>query len=337
LRTAFLGTSDFAAGVLDALAASAHRPALVITRPDRPRGRGRRTMPPPVAVYARERGLRAEQPPSVNSDETLAKLDELAPDAVIICAFGALVKEPLLSHHPMLNVHPSLLPRWRGAAPIERAIMAGDTETGVCVMRLTAGLDSGPVCARASEPIAADDDYGALARRLCALGGKLIVQTLDAVAGGTPLPFEEQGECGVSYAEKITAADRILRPERGAAELARTVRALRPHIGASIELSDGSRLGICDAIALSDPIGGAASERGGTNGREGAPVREGATGRERAPVREAASIHLAAGRLAAVEGRLLLGTSDGVLELLQVQPAGGRPMDAGAYLRGHAL
>jgi methionyl-tRNA formyltransferase len=312
LRTAFLGTSDFAAGVLDALAGSSHRPSLVVTRPDKPRGRGRRTASPPVAERARELDLAVYQPASVNTDEALAELDRVAAEAVVICAFGALIKEPLLSRHPMLNVHPSLLPRWRGAAPVERAIAAGDEQTGVCVMRLTAGLDSGPVCASTSEPIAADDDYGTLSQRLCALGGRLIVATLDAAAAGQPLPFEEQDEQGATYAEKITAEDRLLSPERPAAELARTVRALRPHIGANLLREDGSKLGVRDAVALTP------QEAQGI----ALPIGK---------------LALPAGKLASVQGRLLLGTSGGVLELLSVQPPGGKAMDAASYLRGHAL
>src|SRR5207237_5937203 len=130
-RTVFLGTSEFAAAVLEHLAASPHRPALVITRPDRPRGRGRRIAPPPVAAAAWRLGIELDQPSSVNDQSSRARIAEARPEVVCVCAYGALIKEPLLSEHTMLNVHPSLLPRWRGAAPIERAVMAGDERTGV--------------------------------------------------------------------------------------------------------------------------------------------------------------------------------------------------------------
>src|SRR6476620_8212402 len=126
-----MGTSEFAASVLRRLAASPHAPSLVVTRPDRPRGRGRKLQPPPVADAAAELGLEVFQPDSVNSDEARARIAAEQPGELLICAFGALIKEPLLSEHAMLNVHPSLLPRWRGAAPIERAIEAGDELTGV--------------------------------------------------------------------------------------------------------------------------------------------------------------------------------------------------------------
>ncbi|MDQ6730027.1 MAG: methionyl-tRNA formyltransferase, partial [Actinomycetota bacterium] len=125
MRTVYLGTSAFAAGILRALAASPHRPALVVTRPDRPRGRGRRLAAPPVADTARELDLELAQPENVNDEGARAQITAAAPDAVCVCAFGALIREPLLSDHELLNVHPSLLPRWRGAAPVERAIMAG--------------------------------------------------------------------------------------------------------------------------------------------------------------------------------------------------------------------
>ena len=212
----------------------------------------------------------------------------------MICAYGALIKEPLLSAYEMLNVHPSLLPRWRGAAPIERAIEAGDEETGVTIMRPTAELDAGPVCLQRAESIAPDDDYGSLAPRLAALGGELLVEALD-----TQPPFREQPDQGVTYAEKIEPADRRLDPARPADELERRVRALTPHIGAYVELDDGERLGVRRAA-----LAPAADD-----------VPPGALERAR-------------------RARLLYGAAQGALELLEVQPPGKRPMDAAAWLRG---
>jgi methionyl-tRNA formyltransferase len=272
LRTVYLGTSDFAAAVLERLAGSPHRPALVVTRPDAPKGRGRAVSPPPVADTARALGLELDQPASVNDDEARARIAAAQPDAVVVCAFGALIKEPLLSEHELINVHPSLLPRWRGAAPVERAIMAGDEETGVSIMRLTAGWDSGPVCLAAAEPIARNDTYGTLAARLQELGSGLLIRALDERP-----PFLEQDETGVTYAEKIGPEDRTLDLSRPAIENERMVRALTPHIGARLQLSDGSFLGVRAARA-----------------------RE-----------------------------------DGLLELVEVQPAGGRPMTYAEYVRGH--
>jgi methionyl-tRNA formyltransferase len=326
LATVFLGTSQFAAAILDRLARSdAHRPALVVTRPDRPRGRGRRATPPPVAERARELGIPLQQPQSVNDPDARALIAQAGlsredpasvgspadgtPLTIVVCAFGALIKEPLLSEHTILNVHPSLLPRWRGAAPLERAIMAGDRETGVSIMRLTAGLDSGPVCLAASEPIRPDDTYGSLSTRLQELGGELILRALD----DTP-PFVEQPADGVTYAEKIGPADRLLDPSRPAAELERVVRALHPHVRARLELLDGTLLGVHRAALLDGDSG--PSERGASTEDDVAAGEPG---------------------LRASDDRLLLVCSEGTLELLVVQPPGGRPMDGSAYLRGHEL
>ena len=207
MRTVYLGTSDFAVTILRRLAESPHAPELVVTRPDRPRGRGRKLTPPPVADAARELGLELFQPDSVNSEEAVARIGAVRPEAMCLCAFGALIKEPLLSDHVIFNVHPSLLPRWRGAAPVERAIMAGDAGTGVTIMRLTAGLDSGPICAQAPEPISAQDTYGTLAPRLAELGGRLLIGSLSG-----DVHWTEQDDALATYAEKIEAADRRLDP-----------------------------------------------------------------------------------------------------------------------------
>ncbi len=296
MRTVYLGTSDFAAEVLRRLAASEHRLALVVTRPDRPRGRGRRLAAPPVAAAATELGLALEQPEDVNSAAARERIAAARPEVVCVCAFGALIKEPLLSEHEMLNVHPSLLPRWRGAAPIERAIMAGDEETGVAIMRVTAGLDSGPVCLLAREPIAPDDTYGTLSERLQRLAGDLLVRALDERP-----PFADQSEDGVTYAEKISAEDRLLDGTAASAtELERAVRALHPHVGARAALPDGSLLGV-----------------------------------RRAAVAHA--VPVPAGSLLRDGQRLLLSASPGALELLEVQPPGGRAMGVAEYLRGHPL
>jgi methionyl-tRNA formyltransferase len=315
LRTVFLGTSDFAAAVLERLAASDHRPALVLSRPDRPRGRGRRLAAPPVAERALALGIALEQPERVNEQPVVERIARARPDAVVVCAFGALIKEPLLSTHELLNVHPSLLPRWRGAAPIERAIMAGDKRTGVSIMRLTAGLDSGPVCLAAAEPISPEDTYGSLAARLQASGGELLVRALDLIAAGTPPVFAEQDEAAVTYAEKIAPADRLLDSARPAAELERVVRALHPHIGARIALADGELLGVHRArvAAEEEPVETVEEEK-------------------EAPTGEASAVQ--PGALTAVAGRLLYGARDRPLELLEVQSPGGRAMNADAYLRG---
>ena len=273
LSTVFLGTSAFAAAILERLADSPHRPALVVTRPDRARGRGRRAAPPPVAAVARALGIELEQPEDVNSPDATARIARARPQTVVVCAFGALIKEPLLSEHELLNVHPSLLPRWRGAAPVERAIMAGDAVTGVSIMRVTAGLDSGPVCLAAPEPIGHADTYGSLAPRLQRLGGDLLLRVLDDMARGVALAFTEQDGDEATYAEKIGPEDRLLDPARAASELERVVRALHPHIVARVALADGTLLGVHRAALTSTaPVDSGPAEDTGRPRTQGRPT-----------------------------------------------------------------
>jgi len=255
-------------------------------------------MAPPAAEAARELGVELLQAEDVNAEPALERIRAAAPEAVAVCAFGQLIREPLLSEFPMLNVHPSLLPRWRGAAPIERAIMAGDERTGVCVMRVAAGLDSGPVALCEELPIAPEDDFEALAARLAELGGELLVRALDLLAAGR-LELSEQDEAGATYAEKIDPAERRLDPARPAEQLAATVRALTPHVGAYLELAGGERLGVRRARAV--------------------------------------DVGVRAGEAKAEWGAMLVGCGRGALRLEVVQPPGGKPMPVDAYLRGHAL
>jgi methionyl-tRNA formyltransferase len=246
-RLVYLGTSSFAAAVLRGLHAGEHEIALVVTRPDAPKGRGRKLSAPPVADTARELGLELAQPQDINSDEAAQQIAHAGAGELIVCAFGAIIGEPLLSDAKPLNVHPSLLPRWRGAAPIERAMMAGDAETGVSIMQLVAELDAGPVAAQETEPILPEDTFGTLSERLEGLS----VELLERVLAEAP-EFTPQDEAGVTYAEKIGPADRTLDVNRPPEENARIVRALAPHIGARIELEDGSFLGVHDAAANTD-------------------------------------------------------------------------------------
>jgi methionyl-tRNA formyltransferase len=297
VRTAYLGTSEFAATVLRRLADSPHRPVLVVTPPDSRRGRGRKLSPPPAAEAARELGLELHQTPDVNSDESLAAIRAAGPKSIAVCAFGQLIREPLLSEYLMLNVHPSLVPRWRGAAPIERALMAGDSDTGVTIMRVTAGLDSGPVALSDTVPISEQDDYASLSAKLAELGGELLVRALDALEAGK-LQFTEQDDSAATYAEKISPEERHLHPSHAAPELERTVRALTPHVGAYLELEDGDRLGVRSARAVAAGPG--------------------------------------PGEIEASGDQLLLGSADGALQLDVVQPPGKKPMSAADFLRGHA-
>ena len=296
MRTVYLGTSDFAVEVLKALASSAHAPTLVVTPPDRPRGRGRRTASPPAADAARGLGLPLLQTESVNDPAAQEAIEEARPEAVAVCQFGQLIREPLLSRHLMLNVHPSLLPRWRGAAPIERALMAGDERTGVTIFKVTEGLDSGPMALWREARIEPDDTRGTLGGRLAELGAALLIEALDRAERGT-LELTEQPSAGETYADKIAPAERRLDPARPAAELARVVRALTPGVGAYVELAGGERLGVERAHAVDSGPG--------------------------------------PGQVSAAGGRLLVGCDPGALELEVVKPAGRRAMPAADYLRGH--
>jgi methionyl-tRNA formyltransferase len=297
VRTVYLGTSEFAAAVLRRLAGSPHRPLLVVTPPDRPRGRGRRSGSPPAATVARELGIELVQTENVNDEVALERIRAVRPEAVAVCAFGQLIREPLLSAWPLLNVHPSLLPRWRGAAPIERAIMAGDGDTGVSLMRITAGLDSGPVALQEGVAIGPEDDFESLSAKLSTLGGEMLVEALD-LQGRGELHFAEQDDAEATYAEKIESAERRLDPGRPAVELARTVRALTPHVGAYLEAGD-DRLGVRRARAV--------------------------------------DVSVRQGDMKSEWGALLLGCGRGALRLEVVQPPGGKPMAADAYLRGHPV
>jgi methionyl-tRNA formyltransferase len=298
VRTAYLGTSEFAATVLESLAESDHAPALVATPPDSKRGRGRNLSPPPAAEAARRLGLEVLQSSDVNEEAARVRIAATRPEAVVVCAFGQLIKEPLLSEWAMLNVHPSLLPRWRGAAPIERAIIAGDGRTGVSIMQVEAGLDSGPVALQEATAIGEDEYYDDVEARLAELSGKLLVDALDRLAAGK-LEFTEQEDSEATYAEKIEAAERRLDPAATAVELGRVVRGLNPHVGTYLELEGEQRVGV----------------------RAATPVGDGP----------------AQGGLATIEGTPVLGTSDGGLRLDVLQAPGGKPLSAADFLRGNDL
>ena len=236
-RVAFLGTSAFGADVLRRLAGEPGIDIVsVVTQPDRPSGRGRREQSPPVAVAARELGLHVVQTASASAEP---------PDADVgaVVAFGQMVRPPLLGAYPLYNLHPSLLPRWRGAAPVERAIMAGDDETGVCVIDLIAELDAGPIHGCARFPVGPDDDSAVVRSHALDLGAPLLAAALRGETSGV-----DQPEAGVTYAHKIEPADRRIDWSGRATDAANLVRALSPHIGARCEL-DGEPLTVWRARA----------------------------------------------------------------------------------------
>jgi len=281
VRVAFFGTSAFGAGALERLVRDhGTEIEVVVSQPDRPAGRGRRTQAPPVAAAASALGLPLIQAEGVSADPPAA-------DVGAVVAFGQILKPPLLGRYPLYNLHPSHLPRWRGAAPVERAIMAGDTETAVAVIGLVADLDAGPVYGMEPIPIGERDDAGAVRAVALELG----VPLLEQAAAGRLTPQPQAAE-GVTYAHKLSPEDRLLDWSRPAVELDRQVRALSPHIGARMTL-DGRDLTVWVARPL---------RHGPDQGALGSP--------------------------------LVIGCATGALEVLELQPSGGRRMPAVDYLRG---
>jgi len=288
----YAGTSAFGADCLRALVAGGTEVALVLSQPDRPAGRRRQPTPPPVAVAARELGLPLRQPE--RAGEAAADVARAGVAAMAICAYGQLVRPPFLEQLPWLNLHPSLLPRWRGAAPVERALMAGDAETGVAVMQLVEALDAGPVAAVHRFAVGPDDDAGAVMARALELGVPELARALAASAAGE-LELEPQAGGGVTYADKLVRADRLLDPADPARAAHDRVRALSPHIGALLRLA-----GQDVVVWRTSPVD--------------ADVAPGAV---------------------AVDGDdLVVGFADGALALRELQAPGRRRMDAASFLRG---
>ncbi|MDP4033026.1 MAG: methionyl-tRNA formyltransferase [Pseudorhodobacter sp.] len=230
MKIVFMGTPEFAVPILDALAAK-HDILCVYTQPPRPAGRGKQPRPSPVQARALALGLPTRHPTSLRSPEALAAFASLNADIAVVVAYGLILPQTILDAPTFgcLNIHASLLPRWRGAAPIHRAIMAGDTQTGVCIMQMQAGLDTGPVLARATTPINPTDTTADLHDRLSAIGAALIVQTLAALPR---LTAEPQSETGATYARKIDKLEARIDWTRPATEVDRQIRGLSPFPGA---------------------------------------------------------------------------------------------------------
>lgn len=230
MRVVFMGTPEFSVPVLAALAAH-HEVVAVYSQPPRPAGRGKKDRPTPVHMRALELGLPVRTPRNFRAEEDRAAFAALGADVAVVVAYGLILPQALLDapRHGCLNIHASLLPRWRGAAPIHRAIMAGDAETGLCIMQMEAGLDTGPVLLRATTPIGATETTGALHDRLSEMGARLILEALDRLDTLSPEP---QPETGVTYAAKIDKAEARIDWTRPAAELVRQVNGLSPFPGA---------------------------------------------------------------------------------------------------------
>ncbi|MEM6945409.1 MAG: methionyl-tRNA formyltransferase [Pseudomonadota bacterium] len=298
MRLVFMGTPAFAVPVLEAVAGAGHEIAAVYTQPARPAGRGKALRPSPVAEAAALRGLPIETPERFRDAGVIDGLRTHAPEIAVVVAYGQILPQAALDVPPLgcLNAHASLLPRWRGAAPIQRAIMAGDAETGVCIMRMERGLDTGPVLARRSTPIGAEDTAGSLHDRLATLSAKLMVETLERVAAGETTP-EPQSETGVTYAAKIEKAEARIDWARPAAEISAKIRGLSPFPGAWTTMG-GERIKILMATCLSDTP----------------------------------PPNMPAGT--ALDDTLTIASDQGTLRLTRVQRAGRGPQDAADFLRG---
>lgn len=300
MKLVFAGTPDFAVPSLDALVQGGHEILAVYTQPDRPAGRGRQAQASPVKQYALAHELPIHQPESlVGEAETLRAL---APDAMIVVAYGQILSAAILEipRHGCLNVHASLLPRWRGAAPIQRAIEAGDAQTGVTIMQMDVGLDTGPILLQRATPINKDDTGGSLHDRLAQLGAGALAEALDALAAGSLEP-RVQDEQSANYASKLKKQEGALDWTQSAELLARRVRAFNPWPVAYCQWN-GKRLRVLEAHA----------EAGAQSLQAGSVVEAGNTG-----------IHVA--------------TGNGILVLTRLQAEGGTVQDAAAFLNGHAL
>jgi methionyl-tRNA formyltransferase len=292
-RIAVAATAPFGADVLERLAAR-HEVAAVLTRPDAPAGRGRRVVAPPAKQVAERLGIPVLQP-----DLLEAGLDLDAP-TVVVCAYGLLVPAPLLAERAWLNVHPSLLPRWRGAAPIQRAIAAGDAQTGVTIMQMEAGLDTGPMLLTRAVPIEARETAASLHDRLATLGADALLDALEEIAQGTAKPRAQPAD-GVTYATKLRKEEAAIDWSQPAAQIDRQIRAFDPWPVAETRLH-GQQLRVWQAMPVDAPASGSPGEV-----------------------------------LATSAAGIDVGTGKGVLRLTRVQSAGRKALSAAEFLKAHRL
>lgn len=301
MRVIFAGTPVFAVPALHGLAAAGHEIVLVLTQPERPAGRGLRTLPGAVKDAAQRLGIPVLQPSTLKAPDALAPLAAAAADLMVVAAYGLILPQAALDlpRHGALNIHASLLPRWRGAAPVQRAVLAGDAQTGISIMRMDAGLDTGPVLRREGLPIAPDDTAGTLERKLAEVGARLIVAVLGDLAQGAPRATPQPSE-GVTYARKIGKGEARIDWTRTWAEVDRQIRAFNPTPGAVTRVR-GDDIKVWSAAPLPD---------------ESAP----------------------AGTIIRIHGAGIdVGCGTGALRLRELQRAGGKRLPAGAFLHGHPL
>lgn len=300
MKIVFAGTPEFAAVALKALHDAGQDIALVLTQPDRPAGRGMRLKPSPVKTLALQLDLPVHQPESLKSEAARRPIAEAGCDVMVVAAYGLLLPQSVLDLPRLgcVNIHASLLPRWRGAAPIQRAILAGDRETGITLMQMEAGLDTGPILARAALAIEPEETAGSLHDRLAALGAREIVALLPRLAAGEVTPEPQDDRLAV-YAEKIGKEEARIDWQRPATEIQRQVRAFNPHPGAWTVLH-GQVLKLWQVRCCSG------------RGRPGEVLQASRAG-------------------------IVVACGEGVLQVLELQKAGGRRVDAAAFLAGHGL
>jgi methionyl-tRNA formyltransferase len=302
LRVGFAGTPPFAATALAAILDAGFPVVQVLTRPDRPRGRGLKLLPSAVKLLAFERGLSLLQPPTLNDQAALAKLAGAALDVLVVAAYGLILPQPVLdaARHGCINVHASLLPRWRGAAPIQRALLAGDAQTGISIMQMDAGLDTGAIISARQVAIEPRDSAATLTDRLAAMGGAAIVETLNRLERDGHIEAFQQRQDGASYARKISRDDAAIDWRAPALAIDRQVRALNPFPGALTSLA-GKPIKIW-----------AAEPASGEFGIPGTVVRADRDG-------------------------LLIACGEGALAVLELQRAGGRRLSAADFLSGNPM
>jgi len=300
MRLVFAGTPPFAERALHALLNAGHEVKLVVTQPDRPAGRGMRSAESAVKQFARKHALDVYQPYGMKDAQSVTPIVAAGAELLVVAAYGLILPQALLDSapHGALNIHASLLPRWRGAAPIQRAILAGDREIGVTIMKMDAGLDTGPMLAQRAVPISEDDDAGTLHDKLAALGAEMIVAAVADVAAGTAR-FTPQPSDGITYAHKIEKRESTLDWQCAARDLARAVRAFRPAPGAATTFG-GEALKVWRAREVE-----------GT----GAPGKV----------------------LRADEREIVIACGAGALAVSELQRAGGRRLSAADFLRGQPI
>lgn len=300
MRVVFAGTPEFAVAGMQALCRAGHELTLVLTQPDRPSGRGLAPAPSPVKRAATALGVEVLQPITLGDSAVQSRIRAARPDVLIVAAYGLILPQPLLDipKHGALNIHASLLPRWRGAAPIQRAIMAGDSVTGVCIMQMDAGLDTGPVLLRAETPIGPEDTAGTLHDRLALLGATLLVDALRGLEQGIISP-SPQASAGVTYAPKIAKSEARIDWARPALETGRQIRAFNPFPGAVARIRD-TEIKVWRAGILAG------------SGVPGAVLRVGSEG-------------------------IVVACGTAALELIELQRAGGKRLAAGELLHGFPI